>query len=236
MKNNLFRYKYSMKWPVMPLCEKQLRDVNPSDILEDGLYRKYDTCKGGGGYDQFNAIAEKRIPEYQLMSQQFVVQLYGCTMACPYCYVTEDGIFGEPTMRSTKQLIAAYNATGLDVFHLMGGAPAIYMAKWPEISSKVKVFHSDFILNEEEYDPQILRDIKGLHAVSIKEHTKASPKVMDNIDTLLESPVQFYFTFTGECLEWKKRIEDTWGTKALADSFTIPIMHYKALEDVDASK
>jgi hypothetical protein len=27
-------------WPVVPLSEKQLKDVNPEDILENGLYRK----------------------------------------------------------------------------------------------------------------------------------------------------------------------------------------------------
>ena len=31
-----------MKWPVVKLCEAQLQDVNKSDILNDGLYRK---CK-----------------------------------------------------------------------------------------------------------------------------------------------------------------------------------------------
>lgn len=42
-----------MKWPVVPLSEGQLKDVNPADILEEGLYRKCDTYRGGGGYDQF---------------------------------------------------------------------------------------------------------------------------------------------------------------------------------------
>jgi hypothetical protein len=33
------------KWPVVPLCEAQLKDVRPEDVLEGGLYRKCDTGK-----------------------------------------------------------------------------------------------------------------------------------------------------------------------------------------------
>lgn len=46
-------------WKVMYLCDKQLRDVNPSDIIKNGLYRRCDTYKGGGGYDKFSDIYKK---------------------------------------------------------------------------------------------------------------------------------------------------------------------------------
>ena len=36
---------------VVPLCKKQLLEVTPSDILNDGLYRKCNVYKSGGGYD-----------------------------------------------------------------------------------------------------------------------------------------------------------------------------------------
>lgn len=45
-----------MKWKVVPICDKQMKDVNPSDVLNDGLYRKCDVYKGGGGYDMFPSI------------------------------------------------------------------------------------------------------------------------------------------------------------------------------------
>ena len=50
-----------MKWPVMYLCEKQLKDIHKEDILNNGLFRKCKTYKSGGGYDQFHIIAEKRL-------------------------------------------------------------------------------------------------------------------------------------------------------------------------------
>jgi hypothetical protein len=52
--------KFTLIWPVVPLCKNQLRDIKEEDILEKGLYRLCNTYKGGGGYDQFNKIYEKR--------------------------------------------------------------------------------------------------------------------------------------------------------------------------------
>ena len=40
-------------WPVVPLCKAQLEDVNPLDVLNDGLYRRCNKYKFGGGYDKF---------------------------------------------------------------------------------------------------------------------------------------------------------------------------------------
>ena len=42
----------SYYWSVVPLCKNQLKDVDPKDILENGLYRLCDTYKSGGGYDK----------------------------------------------------------------------------------------------------------------------------------------------------------------------------------------
>ncbi len=39
----------SYYWSVVPLCKNQLKDVDPKDILENGLYRLCDTYKSGGG-------------------------------------------------------------------------------------------------------------------------------------------------------------------------------------------
>ena len=49
------------KFDVVPLCEAQLMDVNPLDILNNGLYRKCNTYKGGGGYDKFPEIYNAKI-------------------------------------------------------------------------------------------------------------------------------------------------------------------------------
>jgi hypothetical protein len=219
-------------WPVVPLSEKQLKDVNPEDILENGLYRKCNIYKGGGGYDQFCSIY-KNIFGVDLNPVQFVVQLYGCPLRCPYCYVTEDGIFGTPTYISTKELIKSYEKSGLDVFHLMGGAPAIYLSTWPEIQDKVKVFHSDFLLIERKYPKVVLKKLKGLHAVSLKEkylYTNNQIELLwKNLESLIKYKVNFYITFTGKD-EFSEEIKAKFGPEVLKNSFVIPIIKYKALE------
>lgn len=221
------------KWPVVPLCDNQLKDIREEDILEDGLYRKCNTYRGGGGYDQFNKIWEKR-KGYSIDPEQFVAQLAGCPLSCPYCYVTQDGIKGVPVLRTTEQLLEAYNATGLEVFHLMGGAPALYLQHWKELHDIAEVFHSDFLLVEHEYNKKDLIGLKGLHAVSIKEPyiytMKQRNMMLGNLEIMLECGVAFYITFTGEPV-FRPVIEANFGKEILEDSFVIDIKKYKALDN-----
>lgn len=213
-------------WKVVPLCERQLRDVNPADILDDGLYRKCNTYKSGGGYDRFNSIYQKRFNTTEDFSNQFVVQLYGCPLRCPYCYVTEDGVFGKYTELYTETLIQDFEKSGCGVFHLMGGAPAIYLEQWHEIlwdldilsrkNNRVYPFHSDFLLMEGTYDSDILKELakykNSLYAVSIKGATKvdfvkktAYPNpnslnwdlLFSNLRLLHDCGINYYLTFTG---------------------------------------
>ena len=242
----------SYKWSVVPLCKRQLRDVNPSDILCNGLYRRCDIYKGGGGYDKFEAIYHRRFGVDTPLNEQFVVQLKGCPFKCPYCYVTQDGIWGESTPVDTVQLVADFVDSSFPVFHLMGGAPALYLKHWPEILEALprqSVFHSDFLLQEGYYD---IRDIKKiaryknqLHAVSIKgadeSEYKANTGVVPhmerlwkNLDTLWQYGPQFYLTFTGMSQESIDKFSETaerlFGKEVLADSFSIDIIHYDALD------
>lgn len=240
-------------WKVVPLCEKQLRDVNSQDVLNNGLYRKCNTYKGGGGYDQFPAIYSKRVEHFDDLNNQFVVQLYGCPLKCPYCYVTQDGVFGKHVMKKTEELIEDFEKYGCRVFHLMGGAPAIYMHQWYEILDKLprdKVFHSDLLLLEKPYSPLGLAALStyknSLYAVSIKEFRKGRFKKLTNteldtyrfwknLDILVNSNLNYYFTFTGmdaESVEkFKKRCNRRYNKPEIFDdSFTIELVHYKALD------
>ena len=83
-----------IEWPVVPVCKAQRKDVRPEDILHGGLFRLCDTYRGGGGYDQFNAIYEKCFGK-KVNPTQFVVQLKGCPLNCDYCYVTNEGVSGD---------------------------------------------------------------------------------------------------------------------------------------------
>lgn len=221
---------------MVPICNRQLLDVRKEDLLYGGLYRACNTYRGGGGYDQFNEIFFKRFG-WRPNPTQFVVQLYGCVLNCPYCYVTKDGVFGTPVPTTTADLMAAYVLTRFDVFHLMGGAPAIYLNKWKEFFTwhrPITIFHSDFLLVEGLYNKEDLIDLPGLHAVSIKQYnlyTAAQRELMwVNLKTLIDCNVNFYITFTGVD-EFSKEITSKFGAEVLEDSFVIDIKDYKATED-----
>lgn len=219
-------------WPVVPICDAQKLDVRPEDLLNNGVYRKCDTYRGGGGYDRFNAIYEKRFGR-KINPVQFVVQLRGCPLRCPYCYVTKDGIFGEALMLSDEELLVAYRDSGCEVFHLMGGAPALYLKHWKQIANRVKVFHSDFLLVEGTYRKEDLIGLPGLHAVSIKERYLYTNNMLElmhrNIEKLTECGVNFYITFTGSD-ELKEELKHTIGDSVFEDSFVIDIVNYDALK------
>lgn len=240
------------QWPVVPLCERQLRDVNPNDVLSDGLYRRCDIYKGDGGYDKFESVYHSRFGGSDKLNEQFVVQVRGCPFKCPYCYVTPDGINGEAVMVSTTQLRNDFIKTGLPVFHLMGGAPALYLEEWTRLIAFLPdyaVFHSDFLLQEGLYSADACGRLalhkRQLHAVSVKgstpEEFKANTGVdlkedlfWRNLEVLVHTTVPFYFTFTGMSPEsvarFKAQATELFGDWILTDSFAIDIVHYKALD------
>lgn len=222
------------KWCVVPLCEKQLRDVNQEDILNGGLYRKCKTYKAGGGYDRFEEIYKRRTCSTGSFKEQFVVQLHGCPLRCPYCYVTVDGIHGDYVHVETSKLVTDFNASDTEVFHLMGGAPALYLNQWEELIEAVTKlgyetgreipFHSDFLCVEGFYDIKVLSQIAAydntLFAVSVKganaEEFKRNTGVTfletmfwNNLEKLTISGVNFYITYTGMSKESIEEFEDS---------------------------
>lgn len=248
-------------WPVVPLSPGQILDVRPEDVLDKGHFRLCSTYRGGGGYDQFPAIAECRGLGAG-HNRQFVVQLHGCHLDCPYCYVTRAGVWGKPVSYSTPDLVDAFNRTPADVFHLMGGAPALYIEHWPELIKELEwrgksgwLFHSDLLLTEKMYTPEVLKLIahpRTLYAVSVKglsqmEHYKNTRKPWHNLrfrvnlERLEKHGVPYYFTFTN-CdpvlihTFWNS-FERNYGSVACAvrkeDSFSISIIDYDAMPHVD---
>ncbi len=222
-----------MSWPVVPLCEAQLKDIRPEDVIHGGLFRMCDTYRGGGGYDQFNKIYESRTGK-KISPVQFVVQLKGCPLKCPYCYVTASGIHSEPINVSTSMLISIYESMNVDVFHLMGGAPAIYLKHWKKLAYSVEVFHSDFLLIEHPYSMLNLVNLPGLHAVSIKEHglyTESQLFLLHrNLKKLMFAKVNFYVTFTGDTTSIERELRLKFDEKIFEDSFHIEIKQYEALK------
>lgn len=220
-------------WPVVPICKAQQKDVRDSDILNNGLYRHCNVYRGGGGYDQFPIIYKKRYGKLPAgIHDQFVVQLKGCPLRCPYCYVTYTGIWGPHADVRTDKLLYDFYDSCCGTFHLMGGAPALHIEDWHLIYNNVNIFHSDFLLIESEYDHEVLLDIPGLHAVSIKSKSFYTPEQLErlwrNLWRLNRASVNYYITFTGDPEGMDTEIVKRFPAHVLRDSFNIPIVEYEA--------
>ncbi|KKN78663.1 hypothetical protein LCGC14_0347300 [marine sediment metagenome] len=245
------------KWKIVPLSKFQLLDIREEDILNEGHFRKCDTYRGGGGYDQFPAIFMKRTG-LGSPNKQFVVQTYGCNLDCQYCYVTRSGVWGQYVEYDTYDLVASFRASEQEVFHLMGGAPAFYLDHWPELLDALSLFsdipfHSDFLLTEHIYDIEVLRDIARpncLYAVSIKGTSKqnyetntrrpymeySETMILGQLERLKIAGVNFYITFTNpdeQLEEYKAMMAYSLGEDIFEDSFVIGLKDYKAVEFVD---
>ncbi len=237
-------------FPVVPLCKAQLKDVNPVDVLMGEMFRICNVYKGGGGYDKFPAIAYKRTGIKT--DKQFVVQLKGCPLKCSYCYVTPEGINGIAEFYASERLVKIFDTClhtdDTKVFHLMGGAPALYIDYWHHIIEKLPngtLFHSDLMLIENDYsvvDFEPLKASNCLYAVSIKgnnaeEFFEQTRTKLDealfwkNFDTIVDSGISFYITFTDiNPAEIYQQIADRYGLDVLEDSFTIKKVEYEAIK------
>jgi len=241
------------KWKVAPIQGRQLLDVRKEDLFGD--FRLCETYRGGGGYDQFPKIYKKRTSsaiEEAEISKQFVVQLYGCPLDCPYCYVTRDGVFGEYVEYTTEELITAFELSGTNVFHLMGGAPGLYLKNWWRIVEQLPdhaIFHSDLLLVEKDYrkewfericKPNVLLavDIKGVTSEDFLRNTQRYldwSQLIHNMSVVVESGVEFYITFTNPISKadlnvFKWRFESLLGSDIFNDAYVIDLVEYDALK------
>lgn len=251
-----------MSWKVVPLSKGQLLDVRPDDVIERGLFRKCETYRGGGGYDKFPIRAESKWGVKHHL--QFIVQLFGCHLDCPYCYVTREGVWGTPVKLTTKDLMESFLRSwrmhGTTVFHMMGGAPALQMKKWPEVIRKLEeyagrfVFHSDLLLTEASYSAETLSQIwspYALYAVDIKgltqeEHLRNTRKpynsrlLWHNLTLLERLDVPYYITFTNVAadnklhfwIDFANEFPKSYHRRSM-ESFDIKLIDYKATAHVD---
>ena len=243
-----------MRWRIVPVCKYQALDVRPEDLLNGGDFRRCETYRGGGGYDQFPAICERRLG--RRLHSQFVAQVFGCSLDCPYCYVTRTGVWGRWREYTSERLVRAFEHSGQEVFHLMGGAPALYLDSWHEIVSRLPrraVFHSDFLLVERPYRMHTLSyladhrdsclfavDIKGTSREDFERNTRKPYQeelLWANLDRMVTAEVPFYLTFTNPDMsrysEFCTRLKERFGEGVLADSFIIPLIGYRAVPFVD---
>lgn len=238
------------KWKVCPVQGRQLMDVRQEDLFGD--FRICHTYRGGGGYDQFPKIFKKKYlhdVSIKSLEKQFVVQLYGCHLNCPYCYVTSDGIWGDYIEYSTDDLIKEFKKSDCNIFHLMGGSPALYIENWYDVVNKIdQVFTSDLLLTEKKYELEWLQAIAkdyvllaiNIKGVTSRDYKRNTGKEIDwnlfwkNLDTVCKSDVKFYITFTNPDKKYlnkfKYKLKNYYGNWILENSFIINLIEYEALK------
>jgi len=82
--------------------------------------------------------------DWQYYNNQFIIQVAGCPLDCSYCYVDNlrpDALVNARFLVGKFQefRIAVFEQFGefLNVFHFMGGAPAVYCEFWPELREEL---------------------------------------------------------------------------------------------------
>lgn len=81
---------------------------------------------------------------WQDYNNQYVIQVAGCPLDCPYCYVDNLEENAHWTVASIVNNFLAFSQMAVDFFHeplnvlhLMGGAPAIYCSFWPKLRAEM---------------------------------------------------------------------------------------------------
>lgn len=137
-----------MKVPISKIGELQRKDIEDSSgiVLYDDYARICTVVKPNGGIGDRSPyrMAEMFGGEWQDYNNQYVIQVAGCPLDCPYCYVDnleEDTYWTavsvvENFLAFRWQFRAEYHES-LKVLHFMGGAPGIYCAFWPELRAEM---------------------------------------------------------------------------------------------------
>jgi pyruvate-formate lyase-activating enzyme len=161
---------------------------------------------------------------------------------------------------TTDQLVDAFMKSGQQVFHLMGGAPALRLEHWPELIRGLQVrcpdavFHSDLLCTEKDYEGllQGIQSPMALYAVNVKgvdeqeylaNTRRPFPREQfwHNLGLLVRNDVRFYITFTSVSdanhdLFWEefvRRFSAEVAVKFKRDAFCIDLIQYEATAHAD---
>jgi uncharacterized Fe-S cluster-containing radical SAM superfamily protein len=152
--------------------------------------------------------------------------------------------------------VDAFIESKQQVFHLMGGAPALYRRHWPELITALlqaapeAVFHSDLMLTENRYrqlsdiaHPRAIYavNIKGLNAAEFERNTRKPldwSLFWENWRAVARSGIQYYVTFTGVDVSglpdfWELAARNGVERPPTGRVHNIPIISYEASDEVD---
>jgi uncharacterized Fe-S cluster-containing radical SAM superfamily protein len=155
--------------PISKLGKYQIKDIENSTgiVYHNGIARICTVIKDSGSPDNRNDDSPYRMAKlfggsWQDYNHHFIIQVAGCPLRCWYCYVDnlkKDLIMSADEMvkmfiNFRKEAKKKFNID-LNVFHLMGGAPALYYWFWPILREALDnrglnnvILFSDIILVE----------------------------------------------------------------------------------------
>ena len=255
--------------PVMPIGNIQKTDIRDEHMLGYfrvcASYKDEERIEQGDKFPIFASELFGKAPSY--WNYHLIVQLQGCPLKCPYCYVDDDGIYGlKPNYLTPKQLIGKVKEiidtdSRLHVFHLMGGAPALYIDKWLEIIDCMyekdlsnTIFHSDIILVEPDLRSDFfkhLREIKntknhlialclkGISEDNFEDNAGIDGRVfndcINNLYKILSTDINYYITLINPDVQklpdFLDGLSRMWGDKILNRMQIIKIKPFNVTKD-----
>lgn len=124
-----------MKIPISRLGKLQKIDVEKSGRLHDDYGRICQVVQSPNWHGDLSPCRMAKfqnIDNFELFDKQFVVQVAGCPLKCPFCYVDN---FKMDKFFTADELVTKFaefrkQEPNLNVFHLCGGCPARYSEFW----------------------------------------------------------------------------------------------------------
>ncbi len=173
----------NMMIPISKIGPVQLRDVENSTglVYHDEYYRLCEVVKSDKAFDNRGDCSPYRMAslfggDWRDYNYHFIVQVAGCPLSCPYCYVDNFKIDLQISIAALvndfvefREMIRSLYSIDVRVFHLMGGAPAVYAECWPEIRHALDalgqedvILFSDVVFVENRYFGKQPWDYLGL--------------------------------------------------------------------------
>jgi uncharacterized Fe-S cluster-containing radical SAM superfamily protein len=130
---------------------------------------------------------------WQDYNNHFIVQVSGCPLSCPYCYVDN---LKPDRFYTSKELVNKFihfkkQFNNINVFHLMGGAPGVFCSVWPDLRSELDlsgstdvilfsdvIFVEEFFFNKKPWDFLNIKNflltgcLKGTNRKNFFDNTK----------------------------------------------------------------
>lgn len=130
-----------MKIPISKIGPLQKIDVKKAGRYHDDYGRVCQVIQSKNWHGDLSSLRIAKLfgKHWQHWDKHFVVQVAGCSLKCPYCYVDN---LNPDKIVTAKELVSLFFefseiVPDLNVFHLCGGMPARYPKFWEELRDEL---------------------------------------------------------------------------------------------------